>query len=134
MRILLVDDDPMSLQITRRVLERSGHDVLTAPGGAEAIAAVRASGDDRSLIRLVISDWEMPEMTGPELCGALRDEYGRDLYFILLTGKGGSARFEGLYAGADDFLSKPLELSDLQGSIRTAELILGPADAQRRAV
>ncbi len=126
----------MFLQITRRVLERSGHDVSVAADGVEALDAVRASsaaGADGP-IRLVISDWEMPAMTGPELCRALRAEYGRDLYFILLTGKGGSARFEGLYAGADDFLPKPLELSGLQSSIRTAELILGPADAHRRAI
>src|SRR5690242_6937440 len=104
MRILIVDDDPMALEMLRHALAHGGHDVLTASDGKEALEVVRRSG-----CRLVISDWEMPEMSGVELCRAVRR--GGDegyVYFILLTARNGSQdTVEGLSAGADDFMPKP---------------------------
>ena len=134
MRILLVDDDPIFLEITSRILGKAGHVVSTAGDGAEALTAVRKAAGTADAFQLVLTDWEMPVMNGPDLCKAVRAEFGRDdVYLILLTGLGNAARFDGLYAGADDFICKPFEVSELHGSIRAAELVLAPkAAAQRR--
>lgn len=135
MRILLVDDDPIFLAITSRILTRYGHLVTAMPDGAAALDQLRDAAAAGEPFQLVLSDWEMPGLTGPELCKAARALFGRDrLYIILLTGRGESARLDGLHAGADDFLSKPIETADLQGSIRAAELILAPTVPKRRAV
>ena len=136
MRILLVDDDPIFLDITGRIIRRGGNAVETAGDGAEALDRLRAEAarPDAVPFQLVVSDWEMPRLTGVELCRAVRAEFGRTPYFLLLTGKGAAARFEGLYAGADDFLSKPFDIADLHGSIRAAELILQPSATKRRTV
>jgi sigma-B regulation protein RsbU (phosphoserine phosphatase) len=138
MRILLVDDDAIFLDITGRLLRRSGHVLTTACNPLAALVLLRDAAAAGAPFQVVLSDWQMPDMTGPDFCRAVRGEFGRDLYFILLTGLGDSARLEGLEAGADDFLSKPFEASDLQGSLRAAELILLPKaqqkPPQRRAV
>jgi sigma-B regulation protein RsbU (phosphoserine phosphatase) len=139
MRILLVDDDATFLEITGRLLRRSGHELITAFNPHEGLALLREARAKELPFQVVLSDWQMPEMTGPDFCRAIRAEFGRDPYFILLTGLGESARLDGLHSGADDFLSKPFESSDLHGSLRAAELILSPKSQpqkqpQRRAV
>jgi len=121
MQILIVDDDKIALTILRNALEMGGHDVVTASDGNQALALLR--GGSR---RLVISDWQMPNMDGLELCRAVRSE---DLlgyvYVILLTGRDLlTERVEGLRAGADDFISKPFDPRDLLARVHTAERIL----------
>jgi CheY-like chemotaxis protein len=138
MRILLVDDDAIFLDITGRLLARSGHAIATAGNPITGLALLRKAAAEGSPFKVILSDWQMPEMSGPEFCRAVRAEFGRNPYFILLTGLGEAARLDGLHAGADDFLAKPFESSDLQGSLRAAELILSPKaqqkPPQRRAV
>lgn len=138
MRILLLDDDAIFLDITGRLLTKGGHALATATNPLAAMTLLRKAAAEGTPFEVVLSDWQMPDMTGPEFCRAVRAEFGRDLYFILLTGLGDSARVEGLHAGADDFLSKPFEVSDLHGSLRTAQMILSPKaqqkQPQRRAV
>ena len=121
MRILIVDDNKIALTVLRSALVQSGHEVVTAADGRQALAMLREGG-----CRLVISDWEMPVMDGIELCRAIRSE---DLlgyvYVILLTGHNSLVeRVEGLRAGADDFISKPFDPSELVARIQTAERIL----------
>ncbi len=122
MRILIADDDRFSSKLLGRVLENMGHEVVAAANGAEAWRMFQADGH-----RLIISDWMMPEMDGTELFRNIRargcDSY---VYLILLTGKNSREdRLAGLAAGADDFLTKPLDQAELSARIAAAERILG---------
>jgi putative two-component system response regulator len=122
MKILVVDDDPDGLEMISFALSHFGYEVFTASNGREALARLNETG-----CRLVISDWMMPEMTGIELCRAVRDgEFNGYIYFILLTSRDGSDDVvEGMSAGADDFIVKPFEPAELKVRIRAGERILG---------
>lgn len=67
MQILIVDDDELSLDMLSHSLEREGYEVLRTNNGREALQILREGG-----CRLVISDWDMPEMSGIELCRGSR--------------------------------------------------------------
>jgi putative two-component system response regulator len=121
MQILIVDDDDFALHVLQNTLGRMGYPVAMARDGQEAMEVLR-KGD----IRLVITDWDMPNMNGIELCRAIRrEELSGYVYIIMLTGReGASQRMEGLFAGADDFLNKPLDPEELLVCLKTAERIL----------
>jgi len=122
MKILAAEDDRASRAILRRQLAGLGHEVIPAANGEEAWALWRIHRP-----AVVVSDWRMPKLDGLELCRRLRaqaeDEY---VYFILLTASGASARNRRLAAGAgvDDFLTKPVDVSELWMRLRVAERIL----------
>lgn len=121
MRVLIVDDDEMIRLMLEDALLEAGYEVFTASNGRDALELLRAQS-----CRLVISDWEMPEMNGLDLCRAVRAE---DLpgytYFILLTSKDSvNKRVEGLRAGADDFVGKPFEPSELVARVGTGQRVL----------
>jgi putative two-component system response regulator len=120
-RILIVDDDEISLDVLKIALEQAGHETDIARNGRQALDKLSAGQ-----YQLVISDWEMPELTGLDLCRALRaKDVGRYIYFILLTSRDGTAStVEGLAAGADDFVTKPFDPDELAARIRVAERIL----------
>ena len=121
MRILIVDDDPMALEMLRHALTRAGHGVETATNGREALDALQRTG-----CRLVISDWEMPEMSGVELCRAIRagDSAGY-IYVVLLSARVSAAdAVAGLSAGADDFMTKPFNPAELAVRVGVGERIL----------
>jgi putative two-component system response regulator len=121
MRLLIVDDDEISLEMTTAMLSRRGYQVDTAADARQALDLL-AGG----LHRVVISDWEMPGMSGPELCEAIRaTDFGGYIYTILLTGRNkNSDSVIGLNAGADDFITKPVDPDQLAARIRIAERIL----------
>lgn len=121
MQILVVEDDEVASEILQGALEEMGYDVLTADTGSKAIDILRTCG-----CSFVISDWEMPEMDGVELCRAVRaEDFGRYIYLLLLTCREGTAHIvEGLTAGADEFMSKPFEPAELSVRIRTGQRIL----------
>jgi len=120
MRVLIVDDDLTSRTILDEFLTSFGYDVATAADGAEAFELVQQSD-----YRVVISDWEMPELDGLELCRLIRErQLASYVYFILLTSRTSSEDLvEGLDAGADDFISKPFDPDELRVRLRTAERI-----------
>ncbi|MCL2648540.1 MAG: response regulator [Phycisphaerales bacterium] len=122
MNVLVADDDPVALEMVTSILEEYGCKVTAAPNGKKALDILRSRED----ISLVISDWDMPEMTGPELCQAIRKEnLARYIYVILLTARQGTSHLvDGLAAGADEFISKPLSPEELAVRLRTAERIL----------
>ena len=122
MRALIVDDDELSLELLREILREMGYQVDCASNGKQALEKLRA-GD----IHLVITDWEMPEMNGLELCQAIRSEdFDGYVFVIMLTSReGGQQRIDGIHAGADAFLLKPLNSEELLVSLKTAERILG---------
>lgn len=122
MRILIADDDPVSRRVLLGYLQKWGHDVVVASDGAEAWRLFEA--DD---FPLVISDWMMPELDGPELIrrirGVERPEY---TYTILLTGRAQKEDLvEGMDAGADDFVTKPFDRDELRVRLRAGERIVG---------
>jgi putative two-component system response regulator len=121
MRILIVDDNKIALTVLQNALEQSGHEVITAADGNQALALLRTSE-----CGLVISDWEMPHMDGIELCRAIRSEDTLGyVYVILLTGHNlPDEKVQGLRAGADDFIAKPFNPPELLARVQTAERIL----------
>lgn len=119
--ILVVDDSKLQRRIVRSMLEKRGHCVIEAKSGEEGLVMSALTYPD-----LVLSDWMMPGMSGLEFCVKFR-ELGKNRYsyFILLTSK--SAKDEvaqGLEMGADDFLTKPLNASELHARIIAAGRIL----------
>lgn len=105
-RVLIVDDSRLQRKILCSSVKRWGFDVFEAGSGEEALEVARDIAPD-----IVLSDWMMPGMNGLEFCDAFRelsgDRYG---YFILLTSKSEKNEVAmGLEAGADDFLTKPVE-------------------------
>jgi len=121
MKILIVDDDHISRELLRNVLEESGYSVVMAQNGHEAMDIL-----ERQRIRLVITDWEMPEMSGVELCRQIRrrSHHGY-IYTMLLTSRGESREIvEGMSAGADDFIVKPFNGPELLVRVRAGERIL----------
>ena len=120
MRVLIAEDDTVSALVLRRALERLGHEVVVAADGAAAWDALNKEG-----FRLLITDWMMPETDGIELCRRIRARGGPYVYVILLTAKGSREdRLEGIEAGADDFLVKPLDVEELASTLSVAQRIL----------
>ncbi|MBX9791227.1 MAG: response regulator [Pirellulales bacterium] len=121
MRVLVVEDDCVSSEFLSATLTCYGYAVTTASNGREALELLR-SGQ----YRIVVSDWEMPEMNGDELCRQVRArEWNAYVYIMLVTLFDGIDHVvEGLRAGADDFLSKPYHPEELRVRLRTAERIL----------
>ena len=105
----------MSLRLLVSLLERSGHEVLTARNGKEALAIALEKSP-----QMVVTDWMMPEMDGLELCKQLRRmEAGRKLYILILTGRAEEERIvEAFDAGADDYIVKPFNPRLLSARIK----------------
>lgn len=118
---LVVDDSPSQRKMLRLLLRKWNFDVLEAEDGREALKICRQRPID-----FVVSDWIMPEMSGPELCRALRQlDVEGYIYIILVTSKKGKNEVaEGLDAGADDFLSKPLDMGEMLARLRAGQRML----------
>jgi cyclic di-GMP phosphodiesterase len=121
MRVLIVDDDEIALDLLDNTLSRAGHTVFAARDGVEALDLVR-TGE----FPLVVSDWEMPGMDGLELCRRIRSRhYGGYTYVILLTShRSKKYVVQGLEAGADDFITKPFHPDEMLNRIRVGERLL----------
>jgi two-component system cell cycle response regulator len=122
MKILVADDDPVSLRMIERMLQRSGYEVVTADDGRKA-ADILSSADAP---RLSLIDWMMPELDGPGLCREVRSRNdGPYVYILLLTSKQSSLDVvNGLKAGADDYLTKPCHPAELEARLNTGRRIL----------
>jgi len=115
-RVLLADDDPVSLMITRRLLERGGYTVTSVGDGVAALVALR-----KQHFPVLLTDWEMPVMDGLGLIHAVRGgEWPGYVYTILLTAQGSRASLlVGLGAGADDYVTKPVDGAELLARMKT---------------
>lgn len=121
MKILLVDDDAVARSILSQLLCRQGHEVIEATDGQLGWDLV-----NRGEISFVVSDWLMPKLHGVDLCRKIRAAaLDRYVYVILCTSKGAKSDLvEGMDAGADDFLVKPISPEELRVKVRAGERIL----------
>ncbi|UWQ55909.1 SpoIIE family protein phosphatase [Leisingera caerulea] len=120
-RVLVVDDSRLQRRILVASLKKWGFEVVEAESGEAAMEICQAETPD-----LILSDWMMPGMNGLEFCRAFRARSSEDYaYFILLTSKSEKNEVaEGLDAGADDFLTKPVSSDELRARISAGERIL----------
>ena len=123
MKILVAEDDFISRKLLCTTLETFGHEVEVFNDGQEAWDRF----NDEPL-RIIVSDWLMPNMDGLEFCRKVRDRPDTEYtYFILLTAnvQGEDTHREAMDAGVDDFMSKPLNREQIWIRLRVAERILG---------
>lgn len=120
--VLVVDDDPVSSAQLSALAQASGHQVSVAQNGREAWDLLQLAR-----VPIVISDWYMPELDGPDLCRRIRGRRNEPyVYFILVTSRGGKQQYlAGMNAGADDFIAKPVDPDELRARLTVAERILG---------
>jgi sigma-B regulation protein RsbU (phosphoserine phosphatase) len=114
-QILVVDDDAAARLVLKRALESHGHQVSVATNGAEGLQKAQELKP-----ALMICDWVMPIVDGLELCRQVKTNPDLSTtFFVLLTSRTSlEDRILGLDTGADDFLSKPIELTELQARVR----------------
>lgn len=123
MRILVAEDEAIPRRILRAALESLGHECLVAENGREAWEVFSASPG----VDVVISDRLMPGMDGLELCRKIRAEGGDGYaYFVFLTALGEKEEvIDGIRAGADDYLGKPLDFDELRVRLISAARVTG---------
>ena len=121
MKVLIAEDDEASRTILSRQLLQMGCTVVEAEDGVRAWEAYQ-----REQPALVITDWMMPEMSGPELCQHIRSVKRPDYtYIIILTALEKTRAYaEGMRSGADDFIVKPADTAELAVRLGAAKRIL----------
>jgi adenylate cyclase len=115
-RVLIADDNTANLRILRMRLTADGYDVVTAADGEEALAVTRDSGPD-----LILLDIMMPKVDGMEVCRRLKKEQGSFFTPIILVTAMTDAKdiVAGLEAGADEYLTKPVDHAALSARVRS---------------
>ncbi len=122
MRILIADDDTLSLRLIERTLERAGYEVTAVKNGRLAAEVLcRTDGP-----RVALLDWVMPELDGPAVCREIRKQRSdRHVHLILITSKDSKQDVVcGLESGADDYLVKPFDPEELKARLRSGARIL----------
>jgi diguanylate cyclase (GGDEF)-like protein len=119
--VLLVDDDPAILRILSTWLEKAGYRVRRAGDGELALAAIQAECPD-----FLVTDWQMPNVNGLELCRRVRQlKLPHYIYILFLSVKSTATEMiEGLEVGADDFLSKPVYRGELLARLKSGSRVL----------
>ena len=114
--ILVVDDNPSNARLLDDILTNKGHSVITADSGGAALALLESNAVD-----LVLLDVLMPGMNGYEVCAAIRaSDRLQSLPVVMVTSLDArEERIRGLDAGADDFLTKPINRVELLARVRT---------------
>lgn len=129
MKVLLAEDDAVSMLILRRSVQSLGHDCIVARDGLAAWESFQRERPD-----VVISDWLMPGMEGLEFCQKIREKeaaapsaggaIGGYTYFIFMTSLGDKQHFlTGMQAGADDYLIKPVDMDELRARLIAASRV-----------
>lgn len=123
MKILAVDDSKATLMIIDKALTDAGYSVIFATDGKVAWEIMQAANAPS----IIVSDWQMPELDGLELCRRLRTaNLSPAPYFILLTGANTPEEIaEGYAAGINDYLHKPFGLDVLRERVAKAVAVLG---------
>ena len=112
-KILAIDDDPLTLNLVRTVLETEGYEVHTAIGGEEGLEMFAQVKPD-----LVLLDVRMPGLSGWEVCQQLRESSFVPIIFLTFLGAEQNI-VEGLTKGADDYIVKPIRVNELRARITT---------------
>jgi CheY-like chemotaxis protein/two-component sensor histidine kinase len=115
-RILLVDDEPLVLATVRLVLEREGHEVVTAASGEAALQALRQQAEQARGFDVVISDWLMPGVGGAEVVLSAK-AFQPTVRTIVLTGQRPDPAGAGLPPAVDQVLAKPVSAADLRRAV-----------------
>ena len=141
LRILYVEDEPVSREITRAHLESLGYRVTAFADAETALAALQ----DGEQFDLAVLDWDLSGMSGVELCRMMRDDALEVpyTYVVMVTGKDTQeSRREGFASGVDDYITKPYRPENLENRLRAGSRIItlmkrlrkAEALAQKRAV
>lgn len=120
MRILIADDDATSRLLLKAIVTKMEHECLVATDGTSAWEMLTSEGID-----VLLTDWMMPGVNGPDLCRRVRDEQsGGYVYIVLITGLHHPEQvLEGMGAGADDFLIKPVDPFSVQTRLIAAKRV-----------
>jgi len=130
MKILIVEDDPVSQKLLEKIAGREGYEVILANNGQSAWETVK-----KERVDMVITDWMMPEMDGLELCRKIRHaDLSRYVYVIILTSKDQAEDAVAVFdAGADDYIRKPFNPDELNARIHAGKRIIELEDNQKKA-
>jgi phosphoserine phosphatase RsbU/P len=122
MKILIAEDDDLARLCLETFLRKWDYEVVVARDGQEAWQALQAP----EAPKLAILDWMMPAMDGPEVCRRLRGKVGQlPTYVILLTARDAKTDIvRGLQAGANDYVTKPFDLEELQARVRVGQSVV----------
>ena len=121
MPVLVIDDSPVARKLVENALDKEQYAVLPAKTGEEALAVFAEHKPG-----IVITDWLMPDLSGPQLCEKIRTDLGgRITYIIMLTGVSDKSKVvKGLQAGADDYVIKPFNPEELAARVNTGRRIV----------
>jgi two-component system cell cycle response regulator len=119
--ILVAEDDPVARKILEKTLTKEGHEVVSVENGRKAFDLFK-----ERFFPIILTDWMMPEMDGIELCRAVRNHQASGYVFvIILTARDSKDDIvTGLNSGADDYVHKPFNPSELKARINTCMRIL----------
>ncbi len=119
MKILIADDEPLSLQLLKRTLESWNYEVVAVSDGQQALAELQGSAPPR----LAVLDWMMPGIDGVEVCRRARERLeAQPIHLMLLTSRSASEDIaEALQAGADDYVTKPFDRAELRARLSVGE-------------
>src|SRR5215472_9937463 len=120
-RVLVVDDSPVSRKLLEHSLAQTSYEVLFAKDGSDALRVFTEHPPD-----LVIVDWELPDLSGPEMCRVVRSQFADAYtYVMLLTSNSDKKSIaEGLAAGADDYLTKPFDAEELRARVGVGRRVI----------
>lgn len=121
MKVLIIDDAADVRLYVSALLASWGYETLVAASARQGLGLI-----ETTQVQLVVCDWVMPEMSGPELCRTVRaTDFGHYVYIVLLTARSDKGDLvEAFNAGADDFVSKPFDAQVLRARLRVGERIL----------
>ena len=119
--ILIADDNRVARKLLEKALAKEGHDIVSVDNGIKALEMF-----NERFFPIVLTDWMMPEMDGPTLCQAIRENINSSyVYIILLTAKASKEDIiSGLKSGADDYLTKPINNAELIARLNNGNRIL----------
>lgn len=120
-KVLIADDDAPTRILLRAAVSQWGYDVVEAADGEDAWNILQQP----NMPQLLIVDWLMPKLDGIDLCRRVKNEIKYFPYIILLTQLSGTTNIvKGLEAGADEFLSKPFNMAELQSRLSVGARII----------